>query len=169
MESRTVNGLSMNSPDVYKTPQANLSENQKPLIGGWLRFFQVINVLGLLFSVFVVLSFPVMHLYVEGVIDSSADLFAILFELAPGLVTTFLIVRALPKNDAGVPDRIKALITYYVGFTVLFYGILTALLKAGYITEKPTFIVGDIIYYLIWVSYFQKSKRVRVYYGANAQ
>jgi len=169
MESHTVNGLNRKAPDAYKPPEADPSENQAPSIGGWLRFFQVMSYLGLISSALAILAFPVMHLFVEGVVDRLVDLVALIFELSPGLIFSFLIVRALPVREPDIPARLKSLLGYYLGITLLFYVILTAAFKTGHLTDKPSPFIGDIVYYAIWASYFNKSKRVRAYYGANAK
>ena len=168
MESRTVNGLNMKSPDVYKTPEADLSENQQPAIGGWLRCFQVLVLISLTLNAIVLIAIPVFHLYVEGVYDKVADVIAITIEMLPSVVFMYLIARITPKAEAEVPAKIKNYLRYYLGAVVCIYFILLMAFNNDLIEEKPAPFIGLFIYYAIWASYFNKSTRVRAYYGANA-
>ena len=135
--------------------------------GGWLRFFQIINILwvvliGLVITaslVFASLDYYEPHEY--------SDVFAAAFELTPEFVISIVTLGALARKSPTTPAKIVQNMGYYVWATLAVYFILYYLFKSGAITDKPITFWGAVIYYYIWSSYFKRSKRVKSYYGAN--
>jgi hypothetical protein len=159
----------MEEESVYATPKAEgLADGEYQTIGGWLRFYQVINWISLILIILVLLmtaSFMILNLYAEN------ELFEAMItsiELIPDLVLTFMTLRILKIREKDIPTRIVQYLSYYVGASLLMYGFVYYLFKTGVVVEKPIGFWGTVIYFAIWNSYFKKSERVGVYYGGKA-
>lgn len=159
----------MEENNVYAAPKSESIVDEKLLsFGGWLRFYQVINYLSIIFTllIFAMVSvFYAMGEYAEG------EIFEALIagiELLPDLVVSIMVLKILSKPNKFIPTRVVTLLTYYVGASLLMYGCVYYLFKTEVVVEKPTSFWASVIYYAIWSSYFRKSKRVKAYYGENA-
>lgn len=143
--------------------------------GGWLRFFQIINV------------FIVVRLTV-GIFSFNYDN-AILFyetghywQLLPYLLSVILycasfflifkILKNLGVKSNKSPDLIADYLKYYF-ITVISIKVLISIIVAqsGYSMAeqiiKSVLVLG--IYCAVWIRYFKKSERVRSFYGVNAR
>ena len=159
----------MEDNEVYSAPQADLDNVlDEQRIGGWLRCFQVLNYIGLILSVVVVLALFAAEALIGGMFEHMLDIVALLIEIAPPILFSYLIIKCLPVASADTPEQIKKLLGYYLAVSLVIGFSLTMAHKSGYITDKPSPFIGDLIYYAIWASYFKKSKRVKEFYGANA-
>ena len=136
--------------------------------GGWLRFFRIINMLYWVMGLFSIIVCIYLVLFVG--VEKKQELInsmAIMIELIPGTVMSFLIWRiVLIKNDE-TPKKIKWLITFELALQLMFGAVLYLAYKQGYISDQPTPVLLSVIYYFIWASYFKRSKRVFSYYGSN--
>ncbi len=159
----------MESNNVYETPKAeSLLDERLFAFGGWLRFYQVINILSIVFIGILILAiagFEIMGAYEENELK---DAFIGIFEFLPDLIFPIIIIRILKIKNEKIPDEIVKYLGYYVAASLLVYGIFYYLFKTDVIAEKPVSFLSSLIYYYIWSSYFKKSKRVKAYYGANA-
>ncbi len=136
--------------------------------GGWLRFFRIINSLYWLAGLLCILISPPLMLLLwneeqQGVID----LLALLIEVTPGTVMSFLVWRTVKVELETTPNRIKSLMQVELMLHCMTAALLFYAHEQGYITDGPAPIVVSIIYYFAWASYFKRSKRVLAYYGSN--
>ncbi len=155
--------------NIYKSPKAALVEEKgEEKIGGWLRFFQIINILGVvIFVVIFALAIPIM-LIIGGSPGDWIDMGAVLVESLPAVIFSILILKRLGLRSEGTPN----VITKYIALGALSSVVVAAGLyfayNGGHISEKPSSVLGSFVYYLIWTSYFKRSKRVHSFYGANS-
>lgn len=167
------------SENLYKAPDAVVRDiGEYDAFGGWLRFFQfvqgfiVLSVVGTaLYFVWLFMSLPdddgasISELLSPEVL---LDLALVMAQGVVALIVSALILRNLTKREAWVPKVIIRYLGVYfatgvVGFALGFY-----LYKQGMLAERPMSLFGDLVYYLIWSSYFKKSKRVNGYYRLHA-
>jgi len=151
----------------------------KPLneFGGWLKFFQVINVFCL---TLLMLYFLSTLYYAAGAFSSKIPFtnelklsIAFMFTLFPLLIFyTFKILKSLKIKSPGIPDEISGYIRYILIFSVIagvveisFFGSPDL---SGIIYDISRSLVQPIVINLIWIAYFRKSVRVKEYYGQNA-
>jgi len=136
--------------------------------GGWLRFYQIINIISLvIFGLFFLagIAFSFLGYYESG---ESTDMIAALVESIPGLFISIVAIKLLTVKSPQTPNKMVKMLGYYVTATIVIYAVLFYLHKTEQISEKPLSFWGSVIYYYIWSSYFKKSKRVNGYFGANA-
>lgn len=74
------------------------------------------------------------------------------------------ILLIITKREEWVPKAVVRYLRIFflvslIGFVLGYY-----LYSRGLVPEKPASLFSDILYYLIWSSYFKKSKRVNGYY-----
>jgi len=159
----------MDNNEVYEAPQSEVVAMDKYThIGGWLRFYQVINIISIvIFGAFFIagIAFWFLGYYETG---EHADMLAALVESIPGIFISIIAVKYLTMKAPETPNKMVKALGYYVTATILIYAVLFYLHKTEQISEKPLSFWGSVIYYYIWLSYFKKSKRVKGYFGANA-
>ena len=159
----------MESNNVYETPKAeSLLDDRLYSFGGWLRFYQMINIISVVFVGVIVLAvaaFEIMGAYEENELKET---FIYFFEFLPDFIIPIMILRILKIKDEKTPDQVVKFLGYYVAVSLLLYGIYYYLFETNMVAEKPVSFWSSVIYYFIWSSYFKKSKRVKAYYGANA-
>ncbi|VAW81476.1 hypothetical protein MNBD_GAMMA12-2226 [hydrothermal vent metagenome] len=133
-------------------------------IGGWLRVFQIFTIIGIVFLPMVGLY--VLYLYFSiGYTDTDYLNLALLSaEALPGFVFSILIFRIIGSNNESTPQ----LINNMLAFMVLLAVVITIVLFQSGLAIRPQPILIDLVYYFIWTRYFNKSKRVFEFYGANA-
>jgi len=145
----------------------------KPLneFGGWLRFFQVICWLTLI--VYGVNVFVITGLVLDQPTPQKIFSFVVLiFGIGFLLFLIWKILRLLTVKAPEIPGRIvkKMLVFTIVAalfsladtcFSYWIYGMALSFRDARDFLRP-------IAWYLIWSSYFRKSKRVVAHYGANA-
>lgn len=151
----------------------------KPLseFGGWLRFFQFINV----FSMILVLLYFLSTLYFAAGALSSKNPFtdelklsiAFMFTLFPALFYyTFKILKSLRIKSSHIPDEISGYIRYILIISV-FAGIVEMTLFAAPDISKLVYdlfrsLIQPLVINIIWLMYFRKSARVKEFYGRNS-
>ena len=153
---------------LYEAPSSELSDDDGKSIGGWLRFFQVTNIISI--GIFGLLIIAVIGLgLLEGFgSQETIDVLASIAEVIPPLVFSFLILRILGDSDEGTPFRINTYLKYSISATAVVFMAAMGLFFLDVTTERPESLLGSLIFYYIWTSYFKKSARVKEYYGCNA-
>jgi len=152
----------------YEAPSSELVDEGSSSVGGWLRFFQVINVISIV-MIGIVMMIVVGVGFLEGFESQEVvDIFFSLPELIPSVIFSVLILRVLGVQGEETPFRISAYLKYNVSITVVVFIVLMALFFSDVISERPESLLGSLIYYYIWTSYFKKSVRVKEFYGRNA-
>lgn len=152
---------------VYEAPESTLSDDELT-IGGWLRFFQVLHIISITFGGVVFLGVSAMVILGEIEQQELIGILWLLAEMLPALVLSVLTVRILSAREEDVPHRVSVYLKIGLGVaSVAFIG-GGALFYYDFVSEKPTSILGSLIFYYIWTSYFKKSVRVKEYYGVNA-
>lgn len=152
----------------YEAPSSELVEEGSSSIGGWLRFFQVINILSVV-MVGIVIMIVIGVGFLEGFETQEAiDILFSLPELIPSVIFSVLILRVLSVQSEETPFKISAYLKYNVSIAVLVFVFLMVLFFSEIISERPESLLGSLIYYYIWTSYFKKSVRVKEFYGSNA-
>ncbi len=153
---------------LYETPSAELSEDDDKNIGGWLRFFQVANILSIVIFGLLILAVFALGL-LEGFGDQETiDTLAGLAEVIPPVVFSFLILRILGDSNEETPFRINMYLKYSISATAVVFMAAMGLFFMDVTTERPESLLGSLVFYYIWTSYFKKSVRVKEYYGCNA-
>ena len=156
--------------NVYETPKSEITSNEQYFhMGGWLRCFQVLNIISVVIFALIVLAvggFAVMGYYTN---DEIFDVAASFVESLPGIIFAVLILKYVSKKAPGTPAKINKFLECYVISTILIYAALYYLHSTEQITEKPISFWGSVIYAWIWITYFKKSKRVNGFYGENAK
>ena len=84
------------------------------------------------------------------------------------VVFSFLILRILGDSNEETPFRINMYLKYSISATAVVFMAAMGLFFMDVITERPESLLGSLIFYYIWTSYFKKSVRVKEYYGCNA-
>ncbi len=136
-------------------------------MGIWLRLFQILTVLG-------IIGLPVMIVYVAYTVwgteidkETWIDFLAIFIESLPIFILSILIFRELNIIRPSTPEAIEELLVTQFGITFVVSLVLYVLFKQSYITVKPSSVFFDIVYCIVWVSFFRRSKRVKSYYEIN--
>lgn len=152
----------------------------KPLneFGGWLSFFQIIHWIWFMASL-IALIISVSLAFLTSLINVSLVniLYIFPFSLIFFVVFYFIsrIFKIVEKKSIDVPDRIvrywflqmlMLLLMDILGYIVVYFikelkfsmSLRYSLLRFG----------AFILWYFLWILYFQNSRRVREYYGKNA-
>jgi hypothetical protein len=98
----------------------------------------------------------------------SYKVFFYFIETIPDFIFSFLILRIIKSQSLDTPNKVKKLMAFELLAKLLIGILIFIAYKNGITDEKPFPFFISVIYYLIWVYYFKKSKRVLIYYGANA-
>lgn len=147
----------------------------KPInqFGGWLRFFQVMNIIA-------VIALPILSLFllfaVGGTLATGDPFGALYFgigivEMVAAFVISIVILIELSKRDIAVPRKIQKLLTIEVAFAVICGGIVVPLsdfspaLESDAIIDTLKGIVQSIGYFVVWNKYFGQSRRVQAVYS----
>lgn len=120
-------------------------------IGGWLLFFCVSQVISC-FSSF-------SNCLTDGQVNPIVLIFSIIFSI----FTFLIIINILHKNAAFI--KFFDIQT----FLVLLFNIIAAIMAiySGGLFGVLFNICGNLIYYVVWLEYFIKSKRCKIYFGSN--
>jgi hypothetical protein len=100
--------------------------------------------------------------------QNTIDNAALILELLPTTIFSFIIWRMVSVKKSTTPSRIKSVMRIDLLFSLIIGVILYLAFKKGFITDKPVPFLGSVIYYFIWSSYFNSSKKVLSYYGFNS-
>ncbi|GMT48766.1 MAG: hypothetical protein IEMM0008_0305 [bacterium] len=133
--------------------------------GGWLRFFQIDNwlvILALIFDI-VDLSMGLKDLgTVKAVIRDSLTI----IEFTAYIYMTYKMLNVIQLKSADIPNIISKLL-----LTLLILSASFLVIKMFVTSEMPMTSVkimgGEVFYFIAWANYFERSKRVKAYYGAN--
>lgn len=135
----------------------------------WFSLFKAINyVWVIIYPIFLVLD---CLLILFGDFNSSKernDFLSYAIEYFPPFIFSLLIVKRLNVKNIKTPTKIRSLLNIEFGVKFLVGMSLYILFEKGILSEKPESIFMGVIYYLIWATYFKKSKYVKAYYGTNA-
>ncbi len=151
----------------------------KPLneFGGWLKFFQIINVFSL---ILVALYFLSTLYFTAGALSSKNPLtnelklsIAFMFTLFPALFYyTVRILKSLKIKSSHVPDEISRYIRFILLFSVI-AGVVEITLFVSSDISKLVYdlfrsLIQPVVINIIWLMYFRKSVRVKEFYGQNS-
>jgi len=160
----------MNDMDMYNSLESELPSDPETLkFGGWLRFFQVINFVSAIISFLVVLLLGAELIWGFLAWGNDIEIYVFLAEIIPVFVFSVAVLKKVKIQERGTPQKLKFYIMFYFLSSMIITGLIIYLYTKGYVTEKPTSVFGDIVYFLIWSSYFKRSDRVNGYYGNNAK
>lgn len=149
----------------------------KPLhrFGGWLKFFNLSLWFAAIFMTGTTILLTVSIFKSESVFEFSAYLISI-FDGVVSIVLNILILKIMKKKSIDTPSKMVKLMAYLVGFSALFviclimlYSLVLKMDAAAPVAEEGKGIFSVIIWFLIWSSYFKKSKRVFSYYSKNVE
>ena len=145
----------------------------KPLneFGGWLRFFQVtcwLTVVVFVVNVFLSVAAILKQFSLQRVLVFSV----LITGIAIILSLLWKVLRLLKVKSPEVPAQIIKKILLVTVFTVAF-SLVDVLSGLWLYQTSPSAsslvgLVRPIVWYLIWSTYFRKSKRVQAHYGVNA-
>ena len=159
----------MEDEGVYATPKAEVLAGDKfQTFGGWLRFYQALNIISITFIVLMTLMVGVFSAYGEYAEGELFEQMIAAIELIPDLLITVMILRIIKIKEKDIPTRIVKYLGYYVAASLVMYAFVYYLFKTGVVEDKPMSFWGSVIYFLIWRAYFNRSRRVEGYYGENA-
>ncbi|WP_028862429.1 DUF2569 family protein [Psychromonas aquimarina] len=157
----------MDDQNIYKEADVELTQ-VPPVIGGWLRFLKIICITKVVVVAIATVLSVIFYFAGKELFDTPADFIAALAESLPILIFSVLILKFIHIRNEAIPTKIYVIIFSYMATSAVIYFISLYLFNSGYLTEEPTRLIGDVIYTLVWTAYFKKSKRVKSYYGANA-
>ncbi len=159
----------MENADIYKAPDSEVTPTGKyQFFGGWLRFYQVINVISLVIFALVLGAMGWFYLTEPFAIGTSLDVGVAVLEMIPGILVSGLSIKYLAVKDERTSQKLADTLRYYPIASIAIYALVFGLYEMEKVIEKPISFWGSAIYYLIWSSYFRKSVRVKEYYGDNA-
>ena len=158
-----------------------MNESQKEF-GGWLRVFYYLTLLSLvsntLYTVLGALGSGWLILGValgKKVISDVIPVFMGFVIVAPFAYVNFQIYRPLEERSPAIPARIVKLLSIRILLSIL--AVLCAFLVTKFQSSEgssPRSVVVLLLEILgisltwLWILYFQRSKRVKAFYGANA-
>lgn len=161
---------------LYDAPNTVLSQESGGVsMGGWLKCFQVINVLSLVLTT--LLFFAGLFLTVmEGLDQEGAE--AILVDFVgslPIVVFCVLILRILSNRSEEVPRRVSRYLNFKFLTTIGVFWLLSVFYYSD--IEQPMEVVLGrsigllltMMYCWIWMFYFKRSKRVKEYYSVDGR
>jgi len=136
--------------------------------GGWLRFFRVVNAMyWIVGAISITLLPPLIYLYWTDDQSEAIGMLALFVEVLPGTIISFLIWKNILVKSEDTPNKIKWLMQLELSLHIIVTAAIYYAYKQGHIPEGPTPILLSIFYFIIWVSYLKRSKRVLSYYGSN--
>jgi len=152
---------------LYETPESELLDDSMS-IGGWLRFFQVCNVLAIVIFGILLLTIVALGLSEGFTSEDTLSLLVSFVEVIPAFVFSILILKIIKDRDEETPFRISGYVKYNTVIALVIFIASMALFYLDVTPERPQSLLGTLIYYYIWTSYFKKSVRVKEYYGSSA-
>jgi len=160
----------MEYKEVSDTTESEVPESSDKLgFGGWLRFFQVMNIISVVIVVLLLLLVASELLFDFLELGNDIEMYTLFIEVLIVLSYSTATLKILKIQNQTIPQTLNKYLTVYFIASMLMFGINLLLYYYDYLEEKPESISSDIFYYLIWIFYFKKSKRVNEYYGANAR
>lgn len=142
----------------------------KPIdeFGGWLRFFQVTNIIAVvvLLAAMLIYLLATLASAMEGSLVEVGYYGVSVIQVAISAVLSVLVLIQLTKRNRSVPEKIKKLLTIEV-LVAIGCGVVLVPISSAYenidpeaVSETVKGIGQSIGYYLIWSRYFTVSERV---------
>lgn len=150
---------------------------EKPLheFGGWLRFFQVTNIIGvivLLPMIVFLIIFSLAMFEIKQFISSSA----VVVDLLISFYLILRILKILKVINTDTPGKIMKYLVWFIIFTLIFMviEIFVALWVngGGWTSADNSSVrasIGSMFSCIIWISYFKNSKRVKQVYTGTSE
>lgn len=178
MEEEKSFGFSESKNLVKKSPHSTpesilLPDNKRASFGGWLRVFQVLNILALGLSVGLFIVGVVFSLLQHSVPEDGMLLLIGFIEILPVVIFNVLILRNVTKTKDSIPRKIRSFLnlkftaTMGVYWALYFLYYSNAEQSAEESIARLLGLVITMIYCWGWMFYFKKSKRVNDYYSSN--
>lgn len=151
----------------------------KPLneFGGWLRFFQIANIIGIVIGFIMVLIFIAAFFLslADGENFSNLDKATFIFimiEIPVFMYFTVRILQYLKIKSPDTPGNISKMIQYILILTIITGVIEFAVYLSFHNASDQLFdtvkgTIQSLISATIWLTYFKKSVRVKQHYGRN--
>lgn len=145
----------------------------KPLneFGGWLRFFQVVNLIGVIIFP-IILLLVVIGTFTDYNYKNAVESLVTMVDIAISVYFSIRILQIIKKRDISVPAAIIKYLLLIMIFSLVFLAIEIPIIlwaNDGQWTQADTASARSslqtVVSYLIWSAYFRKSKRVDLYYG----
>lgn len=134
-----------------------------------LKFYRAFNLIWFSLGTLAILGLMTLIVWEFNFTNQDAiDNSALIVELLPTTIFSFIIWRMVSVKSKTTPSRIKATMRIDLFFSLVVGFVMYMAFKKGFITDKPVPFYGSLIYYFIWSSYFNLSKRVLSYYGFNS-
>ena len=150
----------------------------KPLneFGGWLRFFQITNIIGVvLLGISIFMStLAIADFFIEQNYKEVIELTVIALDIIITFILTLKILWVLKIRDKCIPVTIRRCLLWILIFSIIFLGVEISvvywingwkLLNEDYQSFRGS--IQTVVFCLIWISYFKKSKRVSLYYNSG--
>ncbi|HEO66331.1 MAG TPA: hypothetical protein ENI73_10760 [Spirochaetes bacterium] len=136
-------------------------------LSGWLKTFQVTNLLTLFFLPITVIYFVFLYSYNKTTIPL-AIILVLIGELGVYWFITYKILKCIKLRSEDVPNMISKLLLSLVIVSDGFLAI-KHLIDLDLTMNSVKVLVSEVLYFFGWAMYFEKSKRVKAYYGANTK
>lgn len=144
------------------------------LFGGWLQLFYAGNLVGIIASIwwgYISLS----TIATSRTMELKIVYLILLANLIAYFILTLNILRIVKIKDEKIPEKIVRLLTWIIVLFVASSTIAGVLsyqffgsVSSAFIKEIEGDIGRAIVSWIIWASYFMKSKRVNSYYGRGS-
>ena len=148
----------------------------KPLneFGGWLRFFQITNIIGTVFLIIVIaLSIlSTVSLLITAEYKEVVGMIVMTIDITITVGFTIMILWNIKKKDESTPAKIRYYLLLILIFSLVF--LVIEIPVTNWICDRKLSFINfqyfqdaarSVIFCLIWMSYFKKSKRVSLYYN----
>ncbi len=132
-------------------------------MGIWLRLFQIFTFLGIVILP-ITIAYIVTLWGVDVTKDIWIDLLATFAESLPIFIFSIIIFLKLKVIEPSTPEKIEELLIMQCGISVVTSLVLYILYKQSITTIKPSAVLTDLIYCVVWVNFFRRSKRVKSFY-----
>jgi len=152
----------------------------KPLneFGGWFRFFQIINIIGVvLLGISVLLStLAIASFFLQQNYKGAIELIIMILKIIVTMILALKILWILKIKDECIPVTIRRCLLWILIFSIIFLGVEISvvywinggkLLNEDYQSFRGS--IQTVIFCLIWMSYFKISKRVSLYYNTTVR
>ncbi len=143
--------------------------DQYKVFGGWLLVLLIGNWIGIVASVLLIIIGVIAISAVIALGGVSAAFGFISLAIWGGIAfLAFKFVTSLKKQSGDIPNSLVKLLLYIAGANIV-SAVFTQISVAQFsITPIISSIIFSGAWFVLWAQYFQKSKRVQVYYGENA-
>ncbi len=143
--------------------------------GGWLRFFQVIQIISFVLGIVGILLLLVVNI-TNFEFKSFIDSFVTTVDIIITMYFTLNIIKILKKREKCTPDKVvnnlKNIMLFSLAFLVIEIPLIFWVNDGAWTRYDSTSVrasLNTILHFVIWRSYFNKSKRVKGYYTNSEQ